>query len=104
MVPAEAVSEWIEQTLDRADKWIRATDVLGEKDPAPGTEHSLRLADRGSVIRDRAEAVGAYDCVEGVVGKIESLGVANLDLNLTPEVSGPPPAELGHLRAELHAR
>ena len=83
---------------------VRAADMLGEHDPAAGPQHPLRLADRGSVVRDRAEPVGADDGVEEVIGEVERLGVADSHVDLTPQVLGPLAPQRDHLRAEARPR
>jgi hypothetical protein len=64
VIPTEAVSEGLGDLLDDPHHRVRAADVLGEQDAAAWSEHALRFSNRGRIIRDRAEPVGADDGVE----------------------------------------
>src|SRR5262245_60214691 len=101
VLAAEAVSEGFGDPLDRPHQGVRTADVLGEQDPAAGPQHALGLADRGSIIGNSAEAVGADHGVETVVREGEVRRVADHHLKLAAEIFGSLTAERGHLRAEL---
>ena len=82
--------------------WIRAADVLGKQDLAAGTKDAFGLADRGPIVGDRAEPIGADDGVEGLIGEVKLLGIADAHVDLASKLRGALAAELGHRRAEFH--
>src|SRR5215218_5313174 len=101
MVGGEADGQWLEQALDEPDRCGGASDVFEQQHPPAGSEHPPCLCYRRARVGDRAEAEGADDGVEALVGEVERLHVAELKPGGATELLRAAAPEGEHLRAEL---
>jgi len=77
--------------------------MLHQQQLSARTENPLRLADRGAVVRDGAEGEGEDNGVEGLVGKIHGLCVADPQVGLPPELVRSLASDVEHWSAEIDA-
>ena len=87
-----------EKVVQRAERCPGRPGEFAHHQVAPRTQHSIELAKRAVKVFDVAQPETGGDCIEGVVleGQIHGVGLAEIDLGVTP------PPFLQHPFREIH--
>jgi hypothetical protein len=104
MVRLQAQEQRLQQPLYEAHGEQRAAHVFEQQKVSARAQHPSGLGDGPAVVRDRAEGESADHGVEGPIGEVQVLGIADAQVGVPAQVVRPPPGKVEHGGAQLDAR
>jgi len=104
VVTLEPEHEGFQAPLNGANEHVRAPHMFEQENAPSGAQDAFHLHHGRTGVRDTAEGERAHDRIEGAVGKLERLRVADPEVDLPAQIACAPPSDLEHLGAEIHGR
>src|SRR5207245_727236 len=101
VVGGEPDGERLEDMFEKPNGKQWAADVLEQEDPAARAQYAASFRDGTVRIRDGAEAERAHDRVEGLVGELECVCVAEAQIDVASELLRTAASYGEHLLAEI---